>query len=289
MIERLASHWQSVIALMLAAFVLFADRPCASARPSAAALAQASGWRWSVIPAGPFDLATARRPGPATSATLIVYIEGDGLAYAAPGLRALDPTPTDPLALRLALLHPGTGAVAWLARPCQYGPQARNCRSDVWTIARYAPDVIASAGVALDELLAATAGARRLILVGYSGGGALAALLAERRRDVAGLVTISANLDLDAWVHAHDLSPLTGSIDPASDAMALSRLRQVHFVGGADRVVDPQIARGFVARMTGDAPASVIVVPGQDHGRGWVARWPKLAASADLARIEGWQ
>lgn len=259
----------------------------AAARVSATDLARQAGWQWAVKSAGTFDLATALRPG-VRSAVLTVYIEGDGFAYAAAGRRSMDPTPTDPLALRLALQHPGSGAVAWLARPCQYGPRSRNCRSDYWSIARFAPEVVESAGIALDRLKDDGGGATRLILVGYSGGGALAALLAQRRSDVAALVTVAANLDVGAWTAAHRLTPLSRSLDPAADAAQLSRTPQVHFIGADDRVVGPELARGFVARMAADAPVTIVVVPGQDHGCCWAARWPALATGADLAGIEGW-
>lgn len=277
------------IAALLGVFLLLHCGDAVAARTSARDLAEKAGWRWAVIAADGFDLATARRPQGARSTVLTVYIEGDGFAYAAPGRRSMDPTPTDPLALRLALQHPGGGAVAWLARPCHYGPRARNCHSDYWSIARYAPEVIASASAALDRLKADTDGATRLILVGYSGGGALAALLAERRGDVAALVTVAANLDLGAWVRGHGLTPLARSIDPATDAARLSRLPQVHFVGGEDRIVAAPIARGFVARMAADAPATIAVIPGQDHGCCWARAWPQLAGRAELARIEGWR
>ncbi|WP_232318651.1 hypothetical protein [Sphingomonas sp. TDK1] len=229
----------------------------------------------------------ARRPVGARSDVLTVYFEGDGFAYAARGRRAMDPTPIDPVALRLALQHPGSGPVAWLARPCQYGSRARNCHSDYWSVARYAPEVIDGTAAALDRLKA-DAGASRLILVGYSGGGALAALLAERRGDVVGLVTVAANLDLDAWTAAHRLTPLSRSVDPATDAARLSRLPQVHFVGAEDRNVGPAIARAFAGKMAAGAPVAIVTVAGQDHGCCWAGQWPLLAIYDDLARIPGW-
>ena len=260
----------------------------AHSRVPARDLVQKAGWQWQVIAAGTFDLATARKPATTLADTLTVYIEGDGFAYASPTRRAMDPTPTDPVALRMALQHPGGGPVAWLSRPCQFGPRARNCQSDYWTIARYSPDVVASASAALDRLKADTAGVSRVILVGYSGGGALAALLAERRRDIAGLVTVAANLDLGAWVKIHDLTPLTGSLDPATEAAQLALVPQVHFVGARDRIVDERIARGFVARMPESTDSSIVVVPDQDHGCCWTGLWPQLASRAELLRIKGW-
>jgi pimeloyl-ACP methyl ester carboxylesterase len=262
---------------------------CASgAPPSAQRLARKADWHWQVIQAADFNLAAAWRAGSGRSGVIVVYIEGDGLAYTREGRRSLDPTPTDPLALRLALQHPGGGAVAWLARPCQYHPRSRNCRSDYWSTARLSPEVIDSADMALDRLKRET-NRPRIILVGYSGGGALAALLAERRHDVAGLVTVAANLDLAQWVRAKNLTPLSRSIDPATDAALLSNLPQVHLVGSDDRIVDPSVARSFVARMAPPPRASVVIVAGQDHGSGWASRWPALAARSELSQIAGWR
>lgn len=274
--------------LILAAIASICCGDLAFARESAKDLVRKGGWQWAVIAAGGFDLATARWLGRDPSDVLTVYIEGDGFAYATRGRRAMDPTPSDPLALRLALQHPGGGAVAWLARPCQYGARARNCRSDYWSIARYAPEVIDSTSAALDRLKT-DASASRLILVGYSGGGALAALLAERRRDVSALVTVAANLDLATWVKANGLTPLTGSIDPATEAAKLSRIPQLHFVGADDRVIDVRIAYSFVARMAADAPVAVTVVQGQDHSCCWATYWPALAATTEFSRMEGWR
>lgn len=252
-------------------------------------LARRAGWRWEVLSAGPFDLATAIRPA-TVGRTLTVYIEGDGLAYLSATERAMDPTPTDPVALRMALQHPGRGPVAYLARPCQYrsAGSARNCRSEYWTVARYAPEIVDSAGIVLDRLKARLGLGTRLILVGYSGGGGLAALLAERRGDIAGLVTVAANLDLAQWVRANGLTPLRDSLDPAAGASLLSATPQVHFIGTEDRVVDSTIARAFLARQADGVRAAIIEVPGQDHGCCWTAAWPALSGRPELTSLQGW-
>src|SRR3546814_2839304 len=65
---------------------------------------------------------------------------------------------------------------------------------DVWTSARFSDGVIVSMSDALDRLKE-EAGASSLDLVGYSGGGGVAVLLAARRRDVVSIVTIAGNLD----------------------------------------------------------------------------------------------
>lgn len=274
--------------LCCAALLLLDAGSPSAARQSASRLVRDADWQSQVIPTGKFDLASAQRSGRDTSDVLVLYIEGDGLAYTREGRRSLDPTPTEPLALRLAVQHPGSGAVAWLARPCQYGARSRHCQSDYWTTARFSPDVIDSASEAVDHLLQQT-NRTKLILAGYSGGGTLAALLAERRRDVVGLVTVAANLDLTQWARARRLSPLSQSLDPAAEAALLSGLPQVHFVGGDDRVVDPTIPTGFVARMAPNAPVSIIVIPGQDHGVGWARRWPSLSTRPEPSQVPGWR
>ncbi len=254
----------------------------------APALAAAAGWRWQSLPAGPFDLTAASRPARVgTGAPLVVYIEGDGLAYLNPTRPAQDPTPVDPLALRLALAHPGNGPVAWLARPCQYAPRQRGCDPAYWTGARWAPEVVDSAGLALDRLKQ-DSGADRLLLVGYSGGGALAALLAAGRSDVSGLVTIAANLDLDSWVRDHQLSPLSRSLNPADRAPSLGTVPQIHIRGGRDAIVGGDVLRAFMARLPPSTPARLLEIPDQDHECCWADLWPTLSRGAEFQTLPGW-
>ncbi len=253
-------------------------------------LVSAAGWQWLTIPAGLFDLAAASRPaqGPITAeAPLVVYIEGDGLAYLSATRPAQDPTPVDPVALRMALVHPGDGPVAWLARPCQYMTIRPPCVPAYWTDARWASEVVDSAGLALDQLKRDT-GAAKLVLVGYSGGGALAALLAERRHDVVALVTVAANLDLDSWVRAHDLAPLARSLNPAAVAAALAALPQIHISGGRDTVVGRDVLQAFMDRLPTTALVRVLDIADQDHGGGWADIWSTLSRRAAFRSLPGW-
>jgi pimeloyl-ACP methyl ester carboxylesterase len=266
--------------LVLPLLIALALAGCASSRHAEAPkLAEAAGWRWRILPAGPFDLAVAssRRGG----GTLTAYIEGDGLAYVRPHRPALDPTPTDPVALRLALADPGTGPVAWIARPCQYTLPAhdRGCRSAEWLDRRYAPEVLDSIGAALDDLKRES-GAHHLMLVGYSGGGALAVLLAARRTDVTQIVTVAANLDLAYWIQRDGLSPLTGSLDPADAAPRVKNIPQVHFAGSDDHIVGPDVARAYLTHLPPGAPARLIAVPGFTHACCWARDWPSLMTEA---------
>lgn len=244
-------------------------------------LAEDNGWTWQSLTGGQFQLAAAVAPL-RSSARLVVYIEGDGFAYARPSQPSRDPTPTDPVALRLALVHPRTAAavnVAWLGRPCQY-VSSGGCSNAYWTNRRYAPDVLGSIGDAIDQMKNRTH-ADELILIGYSGGGAIAVLLAAQRRDVAGVVTVAANLDLAYWTQRDGLSPLSGSLDPAAVAGSLGAIPQAHFTGGRDDIVGTDVVRSYLRRLPPGTPARLIEIPGFTHSCCWSRDWPDLMRSLD--------
>lgn len=212
---------------------------------------------------------------------LTVYIEGDGRAWLNPWQPSTDPTPTDPVGLRLAVSDPSR-PLLYLARPCQFVAFS-GCTARLWTSGRLSPEIVAVYQQLLDDALRRT-GSTKLALVGYSGGGALAALLAERRHDVAGLATVAADLDLEAWTRLRDLAPLSGSLDPADDAAAIEGLPQVHFAGGADAVVPPAVVQSFLRRFRQQGAARLIVVSHFDHDCCWVTSWPQLLRELPLSR-----
>jgi pimeloyl-ACP methyl ester carboxylesterase len=237
------------------------------------------GWRAERVDTGRIEL-QAWHPPDFGGAVLTVYIEGDGFAWQTPTRPSTDPTPIDPVALKLAIAHPSR-QVAYLARPCQYvGP--RNCSSHDWTDGRFSEASIAASDNAVDRLKL-KAGAAHLILVGYSGGGAVASLLATRRDDVIRLVTIAGNLDHRAWTTLHRIDPLVTSLNPADRIDTLARIPQLHFVGGRDRIIPPQLVASFVARFPENRRPQVVVEPEFDHHCCWVEAWPRLLRQANLA------
>lgn len=245
----------------------------------ASALALAAGWSFKVLPAGTFNLAAFLSPAAYSSDVLTIYIEGDGAAWLDASSPSDNPTPVRPLGLALALQH-RDGPAAYLARPCQYvaGDDARACSVNYWTGARFSTDVIRSENRAVDALKVRY-GASRIRLVGYSGGGAVAALIAAERDDVDRLVTIAGNLDHRAWTDAHRLTPLTDSLNPADYWPRLIDIPQIHFVGGKDAVIDGEVAATFVRRFPMHSP-KVVTLPNFDHHNGWAEAWPKLQEAA---------
>jgi len=219
---------------------------------------------------GRFQLLTLVRGGGSGSAS--IYIEGDGAAWPTPYHPPRDPTPAKPLALALAAADPAA-TIIYLGRPCQYlDVQALPaCDSAYWTDRRFAPEVIAAYDEAIDRQKSALA-VRRLRLIGYSGGGVLATLLAARRDDVDVLVTVAAPLSLREWAAWHEASPLTGSLDPLELSENVRLPRSVHFSGGKDTIVSPAIVEGFIRRRGG----RIEIIPGFDHECCWVRDWVTL-------------
>jgi len=251
--------------------------------------AEQAGWSYRLVSAGEFDIVSYSSPSAVGAEVLAVYIEGDGLAFLDRTTASPDPTPSDPLALRLAIAA-RRGPAVYLARPCQFiiAEHPRNCVPAIWTNRRYAPEVVATMNRAI-EMIKTTSRAQRLVLVGYSGGGALAVLVAAQRSDVVGLVTIAANLDLGYWTRHNQLAPLTGSIDPASVADRIASIPQVHFSGSRDEIVPPDTIRAFLSHFPRSSRARAVEVNGFDHSCCWATAWPQLLERSDLEAISEWK
>ena len=220
-------------------------------------------------------LALARQSRP--SDTLTVYIEGDGAPWVTPWHAPSDPTPLKPLALALAAADLAP-AVAYLGRPCQY-PKAgalASCNPAWWMERRFAPEVLAAYDRTLTQLKAQL-GAQRLRLVGYSGGGVIAALLAVQRPDVERLLTVAAPLALNDWTTWHALTPFAPASDPSWQAGPFPP--SVHWVGQGDTVVPPAIVARFIAKKGGQ----MVSLPGYDHQCCWARDWAHLVSSVHLA------
>jgi pimeloyl-ACP methyl ester carboxylesterase len=213
------------------------------------------------------------RPG----ADITVYIEGDGSAWLSPTLLSGDPTPARPFVLQMAALDPA-GNVAYLARPGQYASgSSPGCDPLYWSDKRFSPEVVEAMNEAIDRLRGAS-GSRKVDLVGYSGGAAVAVLVASRRSDVASLRTVAGNLDTEAVNRHHGVSPLAGSLNPADRAKELAALPQRHFAGAKDTVVPAFIVRSFLEQAGDPDGRRLVILEGVSHSRGWLERWRELLA-----------
>lgn len=206
--------------------------------------------------------------------TLHVYFDGDGTPWLQGRWPAADPTPRVPLTLELVTRDPHG---AYLGRPCYLGAGGElPCTVALWTDARYGEAVVRSMTGALRALLVARR-PERVVLIGYSGGGTLAMLVAERIPGIAAVVTIAANLDVGAWAQRHGYRPLSASLDPARRAALPHAVRQIHLVGGNDTNVPPALVRAAVEQQP---DARVIEIVHYDHRCCWTEAWPGLLYQA---------
>lgn len=253
---------------VLAALVLTG---CATPPQRLDAEAASLGFTRSVVAGTGFRHVVFANGRPATGGSLHVYLEGDGAPYVDRWTVAADPTPREPLMLRLMALDPGSAV--YLGRPCYAGLAADPpCTPFDWTLGRFSDGVVGSLARVV-ERLKAESGATSLALFGHSGGGTLAVLLGARLPDVRRIVTLAGNLDIDAWTDLHDYTRLTGSLNPVHGGSLPSDIEQQHFAGARDRVVPPGLIEAAATRL---GSPGVIVVSDVTHTSGWGRRWPAI-------------
>ncbi len=231
-----------------------------------------------------FDVVTLHRGSHNVSRSLVVYIEGDGRAWISRKRLSADPTPRNPVALKLALKD-RSSAVLYIGRPCQYLRPSERTRCDAryWSSHRYGRTVVNAINRVLDRIAREIPGTR-VGLVGYSGGGTLAALVAATRKDAAWLVTVAANLDHQAWTREHGLTPLHGSLNPPDFAVTLGAVPQLHFVGGRDRIVSVRVLQSYLAALGSPAKPMTETIKDFDHACCWQDLWPNLIGRFPPAR-----
>lgn len=225
---------------------------------------------------------------------LTIYIEGDGRSWISRTRLSSDPTPRQPIALKLAIQDPNH-KVAYLARPCQYTPIANQpaCDPSIWSNRRFSNTVITSMNEAITKLKQ-KADAQKIHLVGFSGGAAVAILIAERRTDIATLRTVAGDLNPNRLAEYHHTTPLNSneSLNPIEAIPRLTHLPQYHFSGEKDKIVPPFIAIEFVNKINhyhhikSDHPklekqdlkncAHYQIIPKATHHEGIESIWPTL-------------
>jgi pimeloyl-ACP methyl ester carboxylesterase len=207
---------------------------------------------------------------------LHIYIGGDGVPWRGGRTPSDDPTPRELLDLRLMALDPSDAV--YLGRPCYFGlAKDPGCGPDVWTFARFSEDVVASM-VSVARQIVGHGAYEQVVLIGYSGGGALARLMAPKVPHVVGLLTVAGNLDTAVWTDVHGYLPLSRSRNPADEPPLDASVVQVHAIGGKDVIVPAVVTESYVARHSG---AVVWRYPDYGHVCCWLEGWPAI-----LARLE---
>jgi pimeloyl-ACP methyl ester carboxylesterase len=203
-----------------------------------------------------------------SSSRLHVYIEGDGIPWSG-NQPSPDPSPRNTLALRLADQDPTD--FVYIGRPCYFFPtKPPRCSPEYWTSHRYSEEVIQSMASAIQRVREPRHA--EVVLIGHSGGGALAALLDSRIEGVVGVITVAANLDIDAWTEFHGYDPLVGSLNPIQQSRN-SNVTHFQIVGGRDTTVPLTTSIGYA-----DAQPNVELISYEkfDHACCWEEEWPAI-------------
>ena len=195
---------------------------------------------------------------------LHVYLDGDGT----PGNS--DPTSSNPLILSLMAQDKAPSIL--LGRPCYHSlNRLPICHEMLWTSKRYSKEIVDSMVAALKGWLQKYP-AQKVILIGYSGGGALAALMADKIPTVQTVLTVAANLDVDGWSQAHGYPPLSESLNPITEKKLSSRIRQIHLAGSDDDIVPAAIVKSY----SDQQQAYYHLFPDFDHQCCWEEVWQKI-------------
>ncbi len=208
---------------------------------------------------------------------LRIYVEGDGRPWIYQRRVAVDPTPSNPVLLRL--MHDATHPAAYLGRPCYFGSATdRECEQRWWTFDRYGRVVVDSMCAAANQV-SRQLGAETVQLIGYSGGGAIVIGMSACTDHLVAFSTIAGNLDPQAWAEHHGYSPLSDLSPLTSTAIRHGALNEVHWQCRDDLNVPPSITDDyFVAR----ARAVRHIVKSCSHSIGWQRYWSQIIASPEV-------
>jgi pimeloyl-ACP methyl ester carboxylesterase len=201
---------------------------------------------------------------------LHVYLDGDGTPWEKRQWIADDPTSRNSLILEL--MRQDKAAAILLGRPCYQGlNKTSTCHYKYWTSHRYSKKVVDSMAQVL-KLWLNKHSFKQVVLIGYSGGGTLAVLMAPYIPEVKTIVTLAANLDVEAWSRYHGYNPLPESLNPAGIALN-ANLRQIHIAGLEDNIVPARIIKSYVDRQVN---ALYLPYANFDHHCCWVKEWASI-------------
>ena len=208
------------------------------------------------------------------SQPFVFYIESDGVTYGVNGDKpSLNPTPIRQTFLELAAMDKRPNVV-YVARPCQYTPMELNpkCDSSYWTNKRLSDDSVDAINDVINKV---NSNHHKFSLIGYSGGGGIAVLVAARNNMVKDIITIAGNLDHRAFTEHHKVSPMTGSLNPIDYAKSINNIPQWHISGGNDKVIPPFIAERYVEK-SNSVCVKQKIFPDIDHKSGWTKVWQSI-------------
>ncbi len=201
--------------------------------------------------------------------SLHIYLEGDGTPWIKRIFPSIDPTSRSPLMLKL--MAQDKLASIYIGRPCYHGfHNDPACNNSLWTSHRYSATVLNSM---LDVIKQLQTGYDSITLIGHSGGGTLAMLLASNIDNISSVITLAGNIDTDAWTKHHGYAALSGSINPAKNPPLTLDIKQIHLLAEQDRVIPADISRQALLKQ---GNKTVLSYPNFNHSCCWSKIWPEI-------------
>lgn len=203
--------------------------------------------------------------------TVRIYIEGDGRGWISKYRPSSNPTPTKSLILKLMQMD--NMPSIYLARPCQYHLND-NCKQQDWTEARHSKKTVDSMNATIDKIKQAY-NADSFELVGHSGGGTMAVLIAAKRSDVDSIITIAANLDIEFFTEHHKVTLMKGSLNPMHYFDEIKHIPQLHLAGGLDKIVPSALIKRYTSKKPNNC-VQYLEYSKSTHMEGWEKDWAQI-------------
>ena len=260
-----------LIVIILCSSVLSGCNSTSTTKSSSESIAGLHDFNKVMVKGGDFLITTYQKVTD-KNASYVFYIEGDGSPFEGKYKISLNPTPRQRTFVNLATMDKRPNVI-YIARPCQYTPMEANpkCTNLYWTSRRLSDDSVD----ALNQVINSINNGQPFSLIGYSGGGGIAVLIAARNNKVKDIITVAGNLDHVAFTSYHNVTPMIDSLNPINFAEKINMIPQLHVSGAKDTKVPPFIADKFVK-----ASASVCVknrtFQGVSHNKGWDKIWEHI-------------
>ena len=201
--------------------------------------------------------------------SLTIYIEGDGTSWVDRFTPSSDPTPTDPLAFKLALIDVNENVI-YLARPCQY-EWSSNCDKDVWTVGQYSLTVLNSYKEIINHL---SKKYKEIHLIGYSGGAGVVMYLASiENKNIKSIRTIAGNINHNELSSILNISRLNKSINFFSIEEKIKEVPQIHYYGSKDKTVPNELQTSYKERNLENDCVKIQSANKVSHNEGWLDFW----------------
>ncbi|MGH1485281.1 MAG: hypothetical protein ACRBCI_03605 [Cellvibrionaceae bacterium] len=270
------------ITLYYTLFILFAG--CSSPAEKLQQQALASDLNQLILTTNKINLIAYDNDSTSKQERVYVYLEGDGSPWEKGYWPASDPNTKRSIVLPLLkqLEYPSL----YIARPCYgWGKMPANCTTELWTSARYSQDIVNILNEGLNQYKLLNDNIKEYVIIGHSGGGTLASLLASTRSDIVAIVTLAANLDHNAWTQHFGYLPLERSLNPIKYFPLPEKIIRWHLIAGKDKVIPESILKRTVKT---DRGSKQLYYSEFDHRCCWQTIWKGVttALEKELTRRE---